>query len=361
MNSFNSGLKRHWHLLVFVLGMILMLWLIWALRSVLMPFLVGLLLAYLMLPLIRWVEKRWKGDARKKQIKRVVIILVVYLLTLAVVGAIVFYLITVVGKSIWVMAQDAPQLITNGLAQITDWLKSSNFLPAPEMQAQIDTYSAQAGAALGNALKQLLSTGWGFVRSSAGMILGFAIMPIFIFYILKDWGTLRERMYGGLPLWSRTHTQNVFAIIQNVIGRYVRGQLLLAVAVGSCAFILLLVLRIPFAVPLAVFAGLTEMVPMIGPWLGGGLAILITLATEPEKVLWVGLGFLLIQLIENNILVPKIQGSQMHIHPAFIIILSILGAHFAGLLGFIIILPLTMIVIGIVKYLRESASAGSIK
>jgi predicted PurR-regulated permease PerM len=68
----------------------------------------------------------------------------------------------------------------------------------------------------------------------------------------------------------------------------------------------------------------------------------------------------MIQLLENNLLVPKIQGSQMEIHPAFIIMLSVLGAYFAGILGFVIILPLTMIIIKIYKYLSESARKGTI-
>jgi predicted PurR-regulated permease PerM len=123
--------------------------------------------------------------------------------------------------------------------------------------------------------------------------------------------------------------------------------------VGLCAFVLLMVLRIDFALPLALFAGLTEMVPMIGPWIGGGLAVLVTLATSPEKVIWVALGYIVIQLLENNLLVPKIQGSQMQIHPAFVIIISLLGAYFAGILGFIVALPLAMIFVESFKYFRK--------
>ena len=192
------------------------------------------------------------------------------------------------------------------------------------------------------------------------MILGFIIMPIFIFFILKDWDRLRDKFYAALPLWTRTHTKSIFSILQNVVVRYIRGQLLLGLAVGLCAFVLLMILRIDFALPLAVFAGVTELVPMIGPWLGGGLAVLVTLATAPEKVIWVALGYLLIQLLENNLLVPRIQGSQMEIHPAFIIMLSVLGAYFAGILGFIIVLPLTMTIIKIFKYLRDSTRDGGI-
>jgi predicted PurR-regulated permease PerM len=192
------------------------------------------------------------------------------------------------------------------------------------------------------------------------MILGFAIIPIFIFLILKDWDRLRDRFYAALPLWTRTHTKNIFSILQNAVGRYIRGQLLLGLIVGLCVYVLLMILRVDFALPLAIFAGIMEMVPMIGPWLGGGLAVLVTLSTAPEKAIWVALGYLLIQLLENNLLAPKIQSSQMQIHPAFIIMLSLLGGYFAGILGFIIALPLTMAIVGIFKYLRNSTRDGGI-
>jgi predicted PurR-regulated permease PerM len=77
-------------------------------------------------------------------------------------------------------------------------------------------------------------------------------------------------------------------------------------------------------------------------------------------VVWVALGYAAIQLLENTLLVPRIQGTQMEIHPAFIMILVLLGAHFAGLMGFIIVLPLTMIVMKVFGYLREAAGKGNI-
>lgn len=363
LSSVKELIKRHWQLIVFILGLISVFCLVWALRNVLLPFIVGLILASLILPVIQWVEKHFLNHEKKPkvtQFKRITIILLIYLLALAFIGAIIFYIIAVMGKSLMAMAQDAPQIIPNGLAAITNWLKSLPILASQSVQQQIDTYSTQAGVALGNALKDLLSGSATLVQSSTSMILGFAIMPMFTFFLLKDWGKLRDRFYAALPVWARTHMIKILAVVQRVLGRYIRGQLILAAAVGLCAGILLFTMRIEFALPLAVFAGITELVPMIGPWLGGGLAVIVTLATAPEKVIWVGLGFLVIQLLENNLLVPKIQGSQMEIHPAFIILLSVLGAHFAGIIGFIIVLPLTMTVMGLFKYLRTSTRNSSI-
>ena len=343
-----------------MLGLVFVFWLLWVLLSVLLPFIVGLILAYLLLPIIRWVEKRLPGMGKKLQLKRVTIIVVIYLLSMAVIGLIVFYIIAVMGKSLLSMAQDAPQIIPYGLAMIKQWLKSIPLLSSPTTQEQIDALALQASVALGNAIKDFLTRGVDLVKSSSGMILGFISMPIFVFFILKDWDELRDSFKVALPTWARTHTKNIFSILQNVVGRYIRGQLLLGLVVGLCAYVLLMILKIEFALPLAIFAGITEMVPMIGPWLGGGLAVLITLSTAPEKVIWVALGYLLIQLLENNLLVPKIQGSQMQIHPAFILMLSVLGGYFAGILGFIIALPLTMAILGIFKYLRDSTRAGEI-
>jgi predicted PurR-regulated permease PerM len=360
LNSFSGAIRRHWRLLVFILGLILVFWLLWVLLSVILPFIVGLILAYLLLPAIRWVEKRWKGDARKQQIKRVTIIVVIYLLALAFVGAIVFYIIAVLGKSLVTMVQDAPNLIPNGLAAIADWLKSLAIFSSPSIQQQIDVYSAKAGAALSIVLTDSLLSGWDLVKSSSGMILGFAIMPVFTFYILKDWCSLRDRFFAALPLWTRKHTQNVFHILQNVVVRYIRGQLILGLVVAVFTWVLLFFMKIDFALPLAVFGGIMEMVPMIGPWLGGGLAVLVTLAVAPDKVIWVVIGVVVIQLLENILLVPKIQSMQMQIHPALIIVLSILGSYLAGVLGFIIILPLTMFVLGLIKYFRDTVREGRI-
>jgi len=82
LGSVNAIIRRHWRLLVFILGLFLVFWLLWVLRSVLLPFIVGFILAYLMLPIIRWVEKRLPGAGKKpklKQLKRISIIVVVYL------------------------------------------------------------------------------------------------------------------------------------------------------------------------------------------------------------------------------------------------------------------------------------------
>lgn len=363
MGSISPVIKKHWRLLVFIVALVFVFCLLWLMRNVFLPFVVGFILAALFLPIIDWVEKRLPVLSKKpklKQFRRITVIIVVYLLCMAFIVLILFYAVSIIGTALVVLTQESSQITSSGLNTIKSWLNAIPGLSTPSIQDQIDAYLLKAEADLPGVLNNFILSGLRKIQTSANMILGFIIMPVFMFFILKDWDKLRDSLYKALPNWASIHTKNIFSILYNVVVRYVRGQLLLGLAVGLCAYVLLLILRIDFPLPLAVFAGLTEMVPMIGPWLGGGLAVVVTIATAPEKVIWVALGYIIIQLLENSLLQPKIQGSQMKIHPAFVIILSIIGAYFAGILGFIVILPLTMLIIKIFKYLRESAHNGTI-
>jgi predicted PurR-regulated permease PerM len=120
-------------------------------------------------------------------------------------------------------------------------------------------------------------------------------------------------------------------------------------------FILLTVLGIQFAPVLAVWAALMENIPTLGFWLSVVASVAVALATSPDKALWVFLGLAAIQLIENNLLAPRIQGSNMKMNPIFILLVSLLGAYLIGLVGFIIAVPVVATVIELLKYFQRIA------
>jgi predicted PurR-regulated permease PerM len=278
----------------------------------------------------------------------------VFIFALSIIGLVIFYLTNIIIDALNTLSLDTSRIIPNGLDTIKDWLTSLPFLSTPEMHANIDNYFQQASSQLPDLFIGFLSNGWKLLSTSLSALAGFIILPIFTFFLLYDWENIRDKFFNGQSPWLRKHMKAVFDILQNVIVRYVRGQLLLGLVVGLCTWIMLMIFGIKFALPLAIFSAVTELVPMIGPWIGGGLGVLVTLALDPHKALWVGIGYVVIQLLENQLLVPKIQGSQMQLHPALVIFLSILGAYFAGILGFIIILPVTMLIIKLYRYFKES-------
>jgi predicted PurR-regulated permease PerM len=124
--------------------------------------------------------------------------------------------------------------------------------------------------------------------------------------------------------------------MNRTIGSYIRGQLLLGLVVGTLAALGLFLLGVPFQILLGIVAGLTELVPIIGSWIGGAVAVLVTLATTPEKVIWVILLYLGIQVLENSFLVPRIQGNALNLHPIAVMIVIVVGSHLFGLWGVIL-------------------------
>jgi len=210
----------------------------------------------------------------------------------------------------------------------------------------------EAGSRGGEALTNFIAGGFVRIGSSSGMILGFVALPVFLFYLLKDWDNLRRDLYASLPHWVVLHVRSVAAIVHNVVGRYLRGQLILGIVVGLAIWVLLTVARIPYAAPLGVFGGIAELVPVIGPWLAGIVGVLVVLATAPEKVVLVAIGYIIIQLLENNLLVPRIQGRQMRLHPALVIVLTIVAASRVGILGFLLVLPVTMTIVEVARYIK---------
>jgi predicted PurR-regulated permease PerM len=112
-------------------------------------------------------------------------------------------------------------------------------------------------------------------------------------------------------------------------------------------------MKIPFAWILAPLAGLLEMVPTFGPWISGAFAVLVTLAVAPEKTLWVVALYGGIQLLENLIIVPRVQGGFLKINPAISVLLLVLGSYLAGLWGILLILPLAATIKELYLYTRS--------
>jgi predicted PurR-regulated permease PerM len=105
---------------------------------------------------------------------------------------------------------------------------------------------------------------------------------------------------------------------------------------------------------LALFAGIGELIPILGPWISGAVVVIVTLALAPEKVIWVILLCLGVQLVENSLLVPRIQGGYLRIHPAILIALLVISAYIAGFWGLLLAAPLTATAVEIYKYIRQS-------
>jgi len=310
-------------------------------------------LAYLLLPVVSWLERNLPRQGSWPQFKRVFSILVIFIVLLGIIAAFSYFIVTAVIDASLVLAESAPYFIGKSLYQIQEWLEGLRQQFPPEIRHEVDKALLEAGLALGNAIRDALVMGISFVPRTLSVFLGLAALPLFLFYIMKDSERLKRSFYSGLTPGIAEHIKNIMSIIERVLGRYIRAQLMLGLIVAYFSFIGLLILRIPFAPVLAILAGIGELIPTLGPWLSGAVVVIVTLAVAPEKVIWVILLFLMVQLLENYLLVPRIQGGYLRIHPAILIALLVIGAYIAGFWGLLLAAPLTATSVEIYKYVRQ--------
>ncbi len=180
-----------------------------------------------------------------------------------------------------------------------------------------------------------------------GSVVGYLIIPVWAFWILKDRPTIVRSFDRAVPSAWQDDTRATLGIVRRVVGSWIRGQLVLGLVVGVATFVGLLVLGAAvdpvfarFAVLLAVIAGILELLPIIGPIIAAIPAILLGATAGLPGIVAALILYFAIQQLENTILVPKIQGDATKLHPAAVIFSLILGGAIAGLLGAILALPI---------------------
>ncbi|MFC1861560.1 AI-2E family transporter, partial [Chloroflexota bacterium] len=353
--------NRNRRLVLLLLCILLATVIIYFLRTVVIPFAFRLVLAYLLLPIITWIEERLPGHGKALQSKRITLIILIYIITIALIGLLSYFIVRTIINAFVVVIPNTPQFISAGLLTLRQFIDVFRQQFPPEMQQQLDTLILNAGAAVGTAIRDMFMRGMVYIPNAFGLIFGFISLPIFVFYILKDAEKLAHNYYSALSPWVAEYSRQIFSIIESVLVNYIRVQLVLGFVVGYLCFVGLLILKANFAFALAAIAEMTELTPMLGPWIGGSIAVLVTLALTPEKTIWVALLFLFVQLLENSLLVPRIQGAYLRIHPAILLFLIIFAGYVAGFWGIVLVAPLSATIFEIYKYTRSTMKMDEIQ
>jgi predicted PurR-regulated permease PerM len=333
-----------------------MIALIYVLRIALFPFLLGLVIVYLLLPIIKWIEKRLPGQGRWAEGKRISLIVLVALVITGLVGVLSFFIIAAIVDSFSVLLRNAPEYFSTAMSTVREWIEGfRQWLPS-QFREQIDVLIQNSAGSAGNFIQDAVMKGITFIPANSTLIFGFISLPLFIFYLLKDSRSLGASFYSALSPGLAKHTRGIISILDKVLGRFVRSQLVLSLAVAIICFLGLLILGIDpgLALGLAIFAGIMDVIPVAGPWIGAIAAIIVALAIAPDKVIWVAIVYLAAQGLENLILRPKIQASYMQIHPAIVLVLLVLGSHIAGFWGLLLSVPLAALVVGLFNYIRDN-------
>jgi len=326
-------------------------WVVIAAWAALVPFVFGLLVAYILLPVVNWLDDHAPRFLRRRTLARPLAIIVVSLVVIGIfVGMMAFFIPAVIeqGK---VFGQAVPRYLDQ-LEQLYlyDFADFMERIPA-EISDPINTNIERAIGTLADAIQKGVGGTIKTLWDTVSFIIGVAIIPFWMYYVLNDNRRLKRGFYAIFPEAVRADLGNIERIVDSLLSSYLRGQLLLCVLVGVMATIVLAIFRVDMALLLGTFAAVFEIIPILGPYLGAIPAVLIVLLTNPVNAIWVALSFAGIQWIENTFMVPRISGDAVRLHPALVMILVVIASQLAGVVGMLFVVPLAAVFRDVVRYL----------
>jgi predicted PurR-regulated permease PerM len=297
-----------------LLGLLVAVYLLWRIQEVLFLLFLAVLLATAIEPIVNRLRRGpfTRGSG-----------------VLAVYSAIVLVL-SLVGYAVLPSVAAQGGAFTETLPQRVEALQTQaqNLRPTPLRDA--------ATAALGRVSEELVAAG----ETAAHGIISFLTVFVLAFYWLVERATIKRALLRAVPVRHARSVNTVWLEVEDKLGGWVRGQLLLMLAIGVMAGVGYSVIGLPNPAVLAVAAGLFEIVPMIGPVLAFTPAVLVALAADPSKALIVLVYAIIIQQIESQILVPRVMRHAVGVSPLTVLLGILAGAALAGLAGAFLAVPL---------------------
>ena len=331
--------------LIWTIFLVVLVLLLWLFRGILLPFVVGAALAYLLNPLVNQLQK-WRFS-------RGWATAVVLLSVIAIVVSVVLMFVPLIGQQIIELLRGAPALVADLQALFARWSPEINEWLGPERAAQVQT-----------SINDLARQALGFIATLPGelvnigltgaAVIGFTVLtPVVAFYLLLDWEGMVHGIEGLLPQEHKAEIQTILHDIDKSMAGVIRGQggfLLLDAAFYATALSLF---GLNFGLAVGLIGGLLSFIPFVGFAVGFGLSVGIAIVQYSGDV-WMVAGvagiFLFWQFIEGNILYPKLVGSSININPVWMMFALLgLGALF-GFVGLLLAVPMAAIASVLVRY-----------
>ena len=294
-------------------------------------------LVFLLQPAVKTFERL--------RIPRVVGTILAFLVLLALILATVALVLPTVRDQAAELAEKLPDLYKSGI----DWARQF----ATSVGVDLDELLSQESIELwlNDPANQetiqnvLLGFGAGAGTFLRGVTEGIAIVvlaPVLAIYILIDLERFKEGALDATPPKYREESAFVAGQVGTALGSFVRGQLLVSVIVGIASSIGMWLIDLPFWLIIGILAGFLNLIPFLGPIVGGALAVLVALLNgDPSQAVWAVVIFVVIQQVDNHVITPMVQRARVNLSPLVIVLALIIGGSVAGLLGVLVAVPIT--------------------
>jgi len=318
-----------WSLLGTLLLLGAVLWILGKVWLVIPPIVIAVAIIYMLNPVVTRLHARgmarWLGSCLS------------YIVLMGVLTLIGFLVIPSITAQAGQLADDFPTIYEDLVADLQGFAEDLGFsnLDLPSYEELKDDLSGDGGfldGKLGRITDLTLS-----VLEALFLLL---IAPVIAFYLLIDLPKVRAKIVSLIPERQRVEVIYVARELGLAVGGFLRGQLLVAAIVGVMTSFGFWAVGLPFWLLIGMIAGFLNIIPFVGPWVGGTLGVMVALATRDlQTAAWAGLVALIVQQIDNHFVSPTVLRATVRIHPAMIILGLVLGASLGGFWGVVLAVP----------------------
>ena len=307
-----------------VLFILLILALAYLIREIIVILFFAFILVSILEPMVDWLKA--------KKIPKLLSVLLIYLVLISFLALIVILLIPPISDQVDQLHVNYPvywNKIIDGINN-TSQLLSSYGLSAP-----LKSYLSSLNSALPLTTDIFEKIGDFFKNIFAGFVI-----LVITFYLLVEENATKKILRSIMPVDYLPYSYQMFSRIQRQLGLWLRGQLILSFCIFILVFLALSALNVKYALILAIIAGILEFIPYLGPALAGFIAVNLTFLHSPFQALMVLILYILIQVFENNVLVPNVMRHAVGLNPVISIVSLLIGATLGGFIGVILAIPM---------------------
>lgn len=318
------------------------------LAPILSPFLIAALLAYLGDPLVDRLEA-WK-------LSRTLSVSVVFLGIISLILLVFLFLVPVLETQVKRFITRIPEYIDWGTHILIPYLRDTfgvdpSVLEVERLKAALTANWKEAGGFIRNAVQSISQSGLVIL----GVIVNLALIPILTFYLLRDWDHLTAYIHDLLPRSVEPTVVTLVRESDEVLGAFLRGQMLVMMALGTIYSVGLGLIGLEFALLIGLLAGVVSFVPYLGFIVGIGVAGLAVLFQTQDvfDLFWVLVVFGIAQAIEGSLLTPLLVGERIGLHPVTVIFAVLAGGQLFGFVGILLALPVAAIIAVVMRHLHD--------
>lgn len=308
---------------------------------IMLPFIVAAFISYLLYPIVMKIHERFN-------LHKGIAVFIIYLLFFGGAFLIFYRSFPLFVYQLQDLSDQLPQLVLVYEDIIYSIYESTSFLPEM-VHEKIDAFLMKLEATIERQIEHILDK----AMNIFDFIIVLTIIPVLVFYFLKDFTEMRRKIKMWIPKKYHIHFEQLIIAIDKSFGGYVRGQLIISTVVIFLTYIVYYTFELKYALVLAVLMGFMNIIPYFGPVIGTIPAVAIALTTSWNLVIVVLITTVVVQILEGSFLSPYVMGKSVQIHPSVIILTLLIGAEIGGIIGMIFAVPTVTILKAIIEQLHN--------